>query len=146
MYVPKNRHRCERLSEHASRMESYENSECLRESTRKTRCESCSLSFFRHRIVLGILFVLHPEVVDRCEFTSPVAIYVTLWKCMLLPCVSCPCNWSYSCESLSFSFFLPPAPWLPLALQVSARLGASSPTEASKVSQLEHIAGIGNSS
>ena len=58
-------------------MELYENSECLWESSRKTRCESGNLSFFKHRIVLGMVFVLHPGVLNRCEFTSAVVIHVT---------------------------------------------------------------------
>lgn len=38
------------------------------------------------------IFVLHPGVEDRCEFTSSLAIYMTLWIYMYLPCVARPCN------------------------------------------------------
>ena len=87
--------------------------------------------------------MIHQGIVDRCEFTSAVVINMTGWKYILLPCVITPV--------IVFLFFFFPITFFPCPFLSppphnfrTARLGASSPIEDSKVAQLEHISCIGN--
>ena len=92
MQASKNRNSYSRLSEHSSRTELYENSECVRVSSRKQDVNLVASVPSNTELYWECIFVLHPGVEDRCEFTSSLAIYMTLWIYMYLPCVARPCN------------------------------------------------------
>lgn len=70
----KNRNSYSRLSEHSSRTELYENSECVRVSSRKQDVNLVASVPSNTELYWEYFLELHPGVVHRCEFTSGVVI------------------------------------------------------------------------
>lgn len=69
------------MSQHSSRTESWENSECLWERAKKTRQESCDLDFFKNtELSLECVFMLLPGVADR-----GAVVHMPPWKSVFLP-------------------------------------------------------------
>lgn len=60
-------------------LESWENSECLCESSKETRQEPWEL-LQTQTCSWKCIFVFLPGVVDRSVFTSAVVIHLPLWK------------------------------------------------------------------